>query len=258
MASQHDLAEQFRSLHVPGKPLVIFNVWDAGSARAVASAGASAIGLGSWSVAASQGFEDGECMPLDDVCTNLQRIVAAVELPVSIDFESGYGEQATEVGRNIGRIIAIGAIGCKHEEGMAHAGMREAVDQARRIAEARKAADAAGIPFFINARSDGFLQAPADAHDSGLLRHALERGKVYADAGADGLFLPGLTDPALIERVVNASPLPINIMKSAHAPTLGRLAELGVARVSHGPGPYRQMMKGLAEACSAAIGNLDV
>jgi 2-methylisocitrate lyase-like PEP mutase family enzyme len=258
MASQRELAEQFHSLHVPGKPLVIFNIWDAGSARAVASAGAAAIGLGSWSVAASQGFEDGERMSLDDVCTNLQRIVAAVELPVSIDFESGYAEQAADVGRNIGRIIEIGAIGCNLEDGLAPTGVRETLDQARRIAQARKAADATGIPFFINARSDGFLQTPADAHDSALLRHALERGKAYADAGADGLFLPGLVDPALIERAAGESRLPINIMKSAQAPTLGRLAELGVARVSHGPGPYRQMMKGLAEACSAAMGNLDI
>lgn len=254
MSQQRSLAEQFRSLHVPGKPLVIFNVWDAGSARAVASAGAPAVGLGSWSVAAAQGFDDGECMPLDHVCANLGRIVAAVELPVSIDFESGYGHHAAEVGRNIERIIRIGAIGCNLEDGLAGAGdLREPAEQAARIAEARRAAASANIPFFINARSDGFLQAPADRHDAGLLNNALERGKAYADAGADGLFLPGLVDPALIERAVRQSPLPVNIMKTLQAPTLGELTELGVARVSHGPGPYRLMMKHLEQACRAAM-----
>jgi 2-methylisocitrate lyase-like PEP mutase family enzyme len=254
MSRQRQHADVFRSLHVPGKPLVIFNVWDAGSAKAVASAGAPAIGLGSWSVAAAQGYEDGERMPLDHVCANLARIVAAVELPVSIDFESGYGDAAAEVGRNIARIIEIGAVGCNLEDGLAPGdALREAADQARRIAAARKAAEAAGIPFFINARSDGFLQAPVDGHDLGLLRHALERGRAYADAGADGLFLPGLIDAALIERAVRESALPINIMKSAQAPSLGQLADLGVARVSHGPGPYRAMMKQLELACRAAM-----
>lgn len=249
------LAERFRALHVPGKPLVIFNVWDAGSARAVTAAGARAIGLGSWSVAAAQGYEDGEQLPLAFVHENLGRIVRATELPVSIDFESGYAEVADEVGRNIAGLIEIGAVGCNLEDSHpADGALREPAEQARRIASARRAAESAGIAFFINARTDIFLREPGDRHDAALLRHALERGRACADAGADGLFLPGLVDPALIERAVQASPLPVNIMMSARAPTRSTLAELGVARISHGPGPYRAMLRHLEDAARAAFG----
>ena len=248
------LAEQFRALHVSGKPLVIFNIWDAGSAKAVTAAGARAIGLGSWSVAAAQGYEDGEQLPLAFVLENLGRIVKVTELPVSIDFESGYGRLAEEVGRNITRVLGIGAVGCNLEDSFPENGaLREPEEQVKRIASARKAAESAGIPFFINARTDGFLLQPSDGHDLALLNHALERGRAYADAGADGLFLPGLVDQGLIERAVKASPLPINIMMSAKAPSRSRLAELGVARVSHGPGPYRAMMRQLEDASRAAM-----
>ena len=249
------LAERFRALHVPGNPLVIFNVWDAGSARAVAAAGARAIGLGSWSVAAAQGFEDGEQVPLSFVHENLARIVGATDLPVSIDFESGYAEVADDVGRNIAGLIEIGAVGCNLEDSFpADGALREPAAQAKRIASARKAAESAGVAYFINARTDVFLREPGDREDPALLKQALERGRAYADAGADGLFLPGLVDPGLIERAVRSSPLPVNIMMSASAPSRSILAELGVARISHGPGPYRAMLRHLEDAARAAFG----
>ena len=254
MSDRKMLAEQFRSLHRPGRPLVIFNIWDAGSAKAVAAAGASAIGLGSWSVAAAHGYEDGERVPLSFVFDNLARIVEATELPVSIDFESGYGRLPAEVGRNISRIIDIGAVGCNLEDSFPENGeLRAQADHVQRIAQVRKAAETAGLPFFINARTDCFMLQPASNHDLALLKHALERGRAYADAGADGLFIPGLVEPGLIERAVTGSALPVNIMVSANSPSLVELAELGVARVSHGPGPYRAMMKQLESTCRAAL-----
>lgn len=254
MINSKALAEQFRSLHVAGKPLVLFNIWDAGSARAAVAGGALAIATGSWSVAAANGYDDGEHVPFEFVVANLKRIIAATELPVSIDLESGYGEKPADVARTITRVIEIGAIGCNIEDSFPENGkLREAADNARRIASARAAAESAGIPFFINARTDDFMQAPRESHDLALLRAALERGRAYADAGADGLFIPGLTDPALIERAARESSLPLNIMKSTQAPSLERLAALGVARVSHGPGPYRAAMNHLTDACRESL-----
>jgi 2-methylisocitrate lyase-like PEP mutase family enzyme len=252
MTDQIALAELFRSLHVPGRPLLLFNVWDAGSAKAVA-AGAAAIATGSWSVAAAHGYDDGETLPLDLVLANAERIVRAVDLPVTIDFESGYGEDAAAVGRSFERLLGTGAIGCNLEDSdPADGQVRPVVEASARCAAARAAAGRTGVPAFINARTDLFLQAPGDAHDAALVDAALERARAYADAGADGLFVPGLTDERLIERVVTGSPLPVNIMMSPGKPPAARLAELGVARISHGPGPYRSAMAHVEEAARAA------
>ncbi len=254
MPTPKALAEQFRSLHVAGNPLVLFNIWDVGTAKAVAAAGARAIATGSWSVAAANGYDDGERVPFEFVIANLKRIVSASELPVSIDLESGYAEKPVDVSRSIARVIEAGAVGCNLEDSLpADGALRDPADNAKRIAQARAGAESVGIPFFINARTDGFLQTPRNGHDLALLRAALERGRAYAGAGADGLFIPGLVDPGLIERAARESLLPLNIMKSAHAPSLAELAALGVARVSHGPGPYRAMMKALEDACHEAM-----
>ncbi|HEX4956305.1 MAG TPA: isocitrate lyase/phosphoenolpyruvate mutase family protein [Thermoanaerobaculia bacterium] len=254
MSTQRAKAELFRSLHVPGSPIVLFNVWDAGSAKAVAAAGARAIATGSWSVAAASGFADGERIPLDLALDNLARIVGAVELPVTLDLESGYGETAAGVGLTVTRAIEAGAIGCNLEDSFPEDGsLRETTDQVARLAAAREAAEAAGVPFFINARTDHFLINPPEKHEA-LVAAALDRGRAFRDAGADGFFVPGLVDEALIARVVAGSPLPVNVMVGSGSPPLARLAELGVARVSHGPGPFRGAMKWLEEAARVAMG----
>jgi 2-methylisocitrate lyase-like PEP mutase family enzyme len=254
MSDQVTKAQAFKALHVPGKPIVLFNVWDAGSAKAVAASGAKALATGSWSVAAAHGFEDGEHMPFDLALANLERIVTAADLPVTIDLESGYGADPDGVGATIARALRAGAIGCNLEDSSRETGpLREASEQAARLKGARGAADRLGIPAFLNARTDVFLLAAADRHDGSLVDEALERARAYADAGADGLFVPGLVDEALITRVVEGSPLPVNVMASASAPSAARLAELGVARISHGPGPYRRMMRALEEAARAAL-----
>ncbi|WP_262030293.1 isocitrate lyase/phosphoenolpyruvate mutase family protein [Microvirga sp. Mcv34] len=252
MTDQVTKAGAFKALHVPGQPLILFNVWDAGTARAVAASGAKALATGSWSVAAAHGFEDGEHMPLDLALANLERIVAASDLPVTIDLESGYGATPDEVGATIARTLQAGAIGCNIEDGVRETTLRGTSDQVARLKAARAAADRLGIPLFLNARTDVFLAAASDRHE-GLVDTALERGRAYAEAGADGFFVPGLADERLIARVVEASPLPVNIMASAKTPPAARLAELGVARISHGPGPYRMAMKALEDAARAAL-----
>jgi len=229
--------------------LVLFNIWDPGSAKAVAAGGARAIATGSWSVANANGYADGERMPLDLAIDNLLRIVLAVDLPVSVDVESGYGRTPDAVGQTIDRTIKAGAIGCNLEDSFPEDGrLREIVDQVKRIEHARKSADAGNVAYFINARTDVFFQAIPPAHDDATLADALERARAYADAGANGLFVPGLTDETLIARLAAASPLPLNIMVVKETPSLSKLAQLGVARVSHGPSPYLTMMKALEEA----------
>ena len=253
MSNQVTKAQTFKALHVPGRPIILFNVWDAGTAKAVAASGAKALATGSWSVAAAYGFEDGEHMPFDLALANLERITATTDLPVTIDLESGYGVTPDDVGMSVARALQAGAIGCNLEDSSRETGPLRAVsEQAARLRGARHAADRLGIPAFLNARTDVFLIASADAHE-GLVAEALERGRAYADAGADGFFVPGLVNEALIARVVEGSPLPVNVMFNSAMPPAARLAELGVARISHGPGPYRMMMKALENAAREAL-----
>jgi methylisocitrate lyase len=253
MTDQRRKAEQFRELHVPGKPLILFNIWDAGSAKAVANAGAKAIATGSWSVAHSNGFDDGEIIPLPYVIDNLRRIVGVTDLPVTIDLESGYGMTLEMVGATIGLAIEAGAVGCNLEDSFpANGQLRGIVDQCARIGRARQVADTAGIRFFINARTDVFFQRPPEQHSDAMMVETIERARAYAKAGADGIFTHGLADITLITRLTAASLLPLNIMIGDATPSVSTLAQHGVARVSHGPRPFLLAMKALEEAARAA------
>lgn len=233
MSAQAAKAETFRSLHVSGRPLVLFNIWDASTAKAVAAAGARALATGSWSVAAANGFADGERVLLDLAIDNLARIVGATDLPVTVDPERGYGETAAEVAWRVARAIEAGAVGCNLEDSLPRDGsLRDVGEQAERIAAAGRAARETGISMFINARTDIFFQKPAEAHDDGMVHAALDRAEAFAKAGANGLFVPGVVDETLIGRLAEASPLPVNIMVEANTPSLSRLAELSGARQS--------------------------
>lgn len=244
-------AHTFAALHKPGEPLILFNAWDPGSAKAVAEAGARAIATGSWSVAAAFGFGDGEKLPLALALDNLRRIVTTVDLPVTIDLEGGYGTTPEAVAGTARAAADAGAIGCNIEDQIVGgSGLYPVEQHAVRLAAIRAAV---GPDFFINARTDLFLQSKPEAH-AGLVDAALDRARAYADVGASGLFVPGLADPALIAKVSAASPLPVNIMASPATPPADRLAALGVARISHGPGPYRIAMQALTYAAKAIYG----
>ncbi len=252
-ADQTRKADQFRALHIPGKPLVLFNIWDPGGAKVVAASGAKAVATSSWSVANANGFADGERIPLSLAIENLRRIVGATDLPVTIDLETGYGDASEVVGETIGLAIDAGAIGCNLEDSFpANGKLRKTIDQADRLRRARQKADASDIRFFINARTDVFFQGPPAQHDDAMVAEAVERARAYAEAGADGFFAPGLLDITLIARLAEASPLPLNIMVGDATPPLSALAGHGVARVSHGPGPYLIAMKALDESARAA------
>ena len=249
--NQTDKAKAFAELHLSGDPLILFNIWDAGSAQAVAKAGAKAIASGSASVAEAYGAQDGEDVPMEAALANAARIVGSVDLPVTIDFEGGYAVDPEETAGHVKRLAALGAIGCNFEDQVVGGqGMHDADLQARRIAAVRAAV---GPYFFINARTDYFLQARPDAHDSALADAAIDRVKAYAEAGASGFFIPGLTDLGLVERIVEASPLPVNAMTWPGAPSRREWADAGIARISYGPGPFRQMQDWLETAARAAF-----
>ncbi|MFT3743371.1 MAG: isocitrate lyase/phosphoenolpyruvate mutase family protein [Pyrinomonadaceae bacterium] len=248
MSSQKEKAERFAGLHVPGEPVILFNVWDAGSAKAVADAGAKAIATGSWSVAAANGFFDAEALPMDLALANITRIVGAVDLPVTLDFEGGYATDIDTLKNNIAKVIDTGAIGINFEDQViGGSGMHPVEDQSARIAAIREVANEKGIPLFINARTDVFLQNEPSKHAEHF-EEAVTRAHAYTEAGASGIFAPGLKDPDLIREFCERVKLPVNIMVMSDTPSNAEMAALGVGRISYGPGPYRQAMEALANA----------
>lgn len=252
-ASQAETARRFAALHRRGAPLVLYNAWDAGSAQAIAAAGATAIATGSWSVAAAQGYADGERIPFDLALGIYARIVAATDLPVTVDFEGGYARAPDTVTANVARLLETGAVGLNFEDGIVgEGGVYPVETQGRRLAAVRAAGDEAGVPLFVNARTDLFLQEPDAGRHAGLVEEAIARGRAYTEAGADGYFVPGLLDPALIERVCAALSLPVNVMTGPGAPPNETLARAGVARISYGPHAYLAAMKAVGEAARAA------
>ena len=243
--------DDFAKLHVAGDPLVLFNAWDAGSAAAVAKSGAKAIATGSASVAMANGFGDGEEVPLELALGNAERIVKVVELPVTVDFEGGYATDSDGLTANGRRLAGTGAIGCNFEDQVVGTGrLYDVAEQAVRIGSLRSGV---GTGFFINARTDLFLKAKAEVHDAALADQAIERGKAYAAAGADGYFIPGLADLSLVERICRAVSIPVNAMHLPGGPSRADWAGAGIARVSHGPFPFMAMQTWLEAEARAAL-----
>ena len=235
--NQKEKAARFVGLHVKGAPLLLYNAWDAGSAKAILGAGAKAIATSSWSVAEAQGYRDGESIPIKLVEQIIAQIAATIDVPVTVDFEGGYSEDEGELADNISRLLDLGVIGINFEDRVVKgAGLYDIERQAGRVAAIRKAAEQQGIPLFINARTDLFLGQGRDAAQS--VGEALDRAKAYAAAGASGFFIPGLRDDALIGRICDGVTMPVNVMVMDGVPSNDRLTELGVSRISHGPIPY--------------------
>lgn len=239
----------FAALHVPGNPVVLYNIWDPGSALAVANAGAKALATGSHPVGDAAGFGDGQKVPLDYVFANARRIHAAVDLPLSVDFEGAYSTDPVVAAANVAALKETGAVGCNFEDQvMGGEGVHPQYEQSERIRAIR---DAVGDDFFINARTD--LMIKNKDQDDGLIGQVVERGKAYADAGASGFFVPRLSDPRHIEWIVREVPLPLNVIAFPGAPAKQVWAEAGVARISHGPFPHKALMETLTERAKEAI-----
>jgi 2-methylisocitrate lyase-like PEP mutase family enzyme len=239
----------FAALHVPGDPVILYNIWDVGSALAVIAAGAKALATGSHPVADANGWPDGQKVPIDFALANAKRIVDAVDVPLTVDFESAYAIDPEEGAANVTRLAATGAIGCNFEDQVIGGEGLHPLDlQVRRIAAIRRAV---GDAFYINARTDLFLKT--QTYDDALIDRVVERGKAFADAGASGFFVPRLADPKQIELVVREVPLPLNVIAFPGAPDKKVWADAGVARISHGPFPHRALMAKLTEMARAAI-----
>jgi 2-methylisocitrate lyase-like PEP mutase family enzyme len=255
--SQTEKATRFAELHVKGTPLLLYNAWDAGSAKAIAEAGAKAIATSSWSVAEAQGYRDGEAIPLGLTEQIFARIAATIDVPLTVDFEGGYSEDDGELTENISRLLDLGAIGINFEDRVVKgSGLYDIERQARRITVIRNAAEQKGVGLFINARTDLFLGQGRDPAQT--VGEALERARTYAAAGASGFFIPGLQDDALIGQICDGVALPVNVMVMDGVPLPRRLAKLGVSRISYGPLSYIRAMAAVKQEASWALSSLHV
>ena len=253
--NQVEKSTHFAELHVKGAPLVLYNAWDAGSAKAIAEAGATAIATSSWAVAEAQGYRDGEDLPLGFAEQLIARIAASIELPLTVDFEGGYSDDDGELAENVSRLLDLGVVGINFEDRVVKgAGLYDLERQARRIAAIRAMADRQGAGLFINARTDLFLRQgriPTEA-----VGEALERARAYTDAGASGFFIPALKEEALIGEICAGTTLPVNVLALPGVPAAGRLAELGVARISYGHLAYMHALEAIRQGAGKAFSSL--
>lgn len=229
-----DRAAAFRLLHTQ-PPLVLPNAWDAGSARAIERAGARAIATTSAGVSWARGRQDGQNLGWGEAVEALRSIVAAVELPVSADIESGYGPSPVDVAGAVAAVLDAGVVGINLEDAPGRHGalLLEADAQADRIRAAREVATRRGADLFINVRTDVYLAGARDPADR--LDAVFERAAAYTAAGADGLFVPGVTDAETIAALASGIDVPLNVMAGPGALSVDELARLGVCRVSLGP-----------------------
>ncbi|MES2179144.1 MAG: isocitrate lyase/phosphoenolpyruvate mutase family protein [Gemmatimonadota bacterium] len=250
---QTDKAEHFQRLHSRGAPnvLVLPNAWDAASARIVELAGARAIATTSSGVSWSLGRPDGHGVMRGEMIDVVRRIVSAVSVPVTADIEGGYGSGSPDdVAETVRATIGAGAVGINLEDtDPADAtALIEIAAQARRIDAARTAAAAEGVALFINLRTDAYLFHIGEADDR--FDETVRRARAYLDAGANGIFIPGVVHAPTISRLVNSIDAPINILAGPGAPSIQELGALGVARVSVGGALARSAMAQVRRAAT--------
>ena len=231
-------AAQLRRLHTDPEVLVVVNVWDAITARVVADQGSKALATASHSIAATLGYPDGEQIPRDLMIDMVGRIAAAVDIPVSADLESGYGD----AGETVRRAIGVGIVGANLEDRM-----QPLADSVAAVAAAVKAGEAEGVDFVLNARTDAFLKA-GDRDRADVLADAIERGRAFVDAGAACVFVPGkLDEPTVVALVEGIGERKVSVINVPGSLPQARLAELGVARISFGPWTQRSALTHLAD-----------
>lgn len=231
-------AAALRRMHQSTELLELVNVWDVASARAIAARpGTTAIATASAAIADSHGYPDGEHIPLDLHLAAVARICQVVELPVTADLERGYGDVAT----TIEAALDAGVVGANLEDDLC--AVQEMLE---RVTAAVESGAARGIPLVLNARTDVYLKSPG-TREADKLAEAIRRGAAYLTAGADCIFVPGCISETSISELVSAfGPGRLSLLAVAGTPPTSRLAELGVARLSHGPYPMRHALAALA------------
>lgn len=236
MTDLREKAVLFKSLHQSGSPLVLVNAWDVASARLVEEAGAAAIATTSAAVAWSLGVADGDLLGRERALSVVERVAGAVAVPVTADVENGFGADPRGLADTIRRVLAAGAVGVNIEDALYAQGravsLRAAEDQAERIRVVRQVAEEAGVPLFINARTDTYLRSFGDPADR--LGETLERAALFVEAGADGIFVPGVSHAQTVAALADRIAAPLNVLAGPGSPGVGQLAGLGVARVSLG------------------------
>ena len=233
-------AATFRRLHSNTTPLRLPNAWDAGSARLFEDLGATAIATTSAGVAWALGYQDGRVLPTNEAVAAVLRMARVLTVPLSVDVEHGYSDNPQKVADSVMRLVDLGIAGINIEDGP-----DEATLLASKIEAIRNAVSKSGTDLFVNARCDVFLAGLVEK--GRLVEESISRGRLYARAGADGLFLPGISGTRHIEAVVSEVSLPLNVMAWPGLGNAVELGRLGVRRLSAGSG-VSQVLWGRAEA----------
>lgn len=235
----------FRDLHKGSAPLLLPNAWDAGSARLVEALGAKAVATTSAGFAWALGYADGRALPFREVVASARRIVRVLNVPLSVDIENGYSDDPSTVASNVMQLIDLGVSGINIEDGQ-----DAPLLLALKIEAIRQALSKVGADLFINARSDVYLANLGEA--SQRAADSIARANLYANAGADGIFLPAIVQGSDIKQVASSVPLPLNVMAVPGLPVANELGAWGVRRLSAGSG-ISQVVLGKAKALASTF-----
>ena len=252
---QSERAKMFAELHKKGEPIIIYNAWDAGSAKAIVEAGAKAIATGDHPVGFSHGFDNDDFseFTFETYLGTIQEIAQRIEVPFSVDISNGDGLDNDGLKDRIRTLLEIGVVGINFEDGLDDgSGVIAAEEHASKIRAVREAADEFGVPLFINARSDIFATA-GDVSHGDLMEEAVARAKAYEEAGANGFFVPGLMDIDLIKELSDNIELPLNIIRLPGTPETAALRDAGVSRISYGPVVQMEMIEWLKSKAKEAL-----
>ena len=236
--TQSAKAEHFRQQHHEKNLLLLPNVWDTLSARLITSAGFRSLATASFSLAAANGYPDGEQIPFNKLLNVVSEIVAAVDVPVSVDFERGYAKDMPSLAENVSRLLDAGAIGVNIEDRTANGTLTPIEEQCKKLETIREAGIKKGVNIFINARTDAYLLKLSKTY----MEDTIERGKAYEKAGADCFYPVAINSYSDIERVLNEISLPMNVLLMKPVDDLKKLETLGVKRVSLGPGSLKYVL----------------
>jgi len=243
MTAKTETATIFHRLHEGPEPLLLPNAWDAGSARLMESLGAKAVATTSAGVAWTHGYPDGDALPVRLLVSTVATIVRAIRVPLTVDVEGGYSDDPAAVEETIAKVVEAGAVGINIEDGSSAPDLL-----CLKIERAKRAGQHFGVDLFVNARTDVYLRGLAPTGKR--VAEALSRAKLYRDAGASGIFVPGAIDPADIRAIAASAGLPLNVLAWPGLPAAAELAELGVRRLSAGSG-ISQALWGKAAALAA-------
>jgi 2-methylisocitrate lyase-like PEP mutase family enzyme len=219
----------FHQLHEGPQPLLLPNAWDAGSARLMESLGAKAVATTSAGVAWTHGYPDGDVLPVRILVATVAAIARAIRVPLTVDVEGGYSDDPAAVEETVARVVEAGAVGINIEDGASTPDLL-----CLKIERAQRAGEHFGIDLFVNARTDVYLRGLAP--EGKRVAETLARAGLYRNAGASGLFVPGLRTPEEIRAIATGCGLPLNVMAWPGLPSAAELAQLGVRRLSAGSG----------------------